>query len=184
MNAWLCMAARYKAKAWLHGPAPFNKFVDFILGENIQVPSLTGEGQMRVLAFELVGTPFGYHKFRGGFSVEFVGFQMRYDTKEVGSQLSVVTGLEIGSSRRRRKGMWWSHVTSRRLGFVFQLLVWMKPHLSPLYAWSAATGSSTIAKLPDTVILTLKCILAELQVESYMVSAARPQTARVSSFAR
>ena len=53
MNAWLCMAARYKAKAWLHGltAAPFNKFVDFILGEkvyNIQVPSLTGEGQMRV----------------------------------------------------------------------------------------------------------------------------------------
>ena len=37
-----------------------------------------------ILAFELIGTPFGYHKFRGGFSVEFVGFQMKYDTKEVG----------------------------------------------------------------------------------------------------
>jgi len=30
-----------------------------------------------VLALEVVGTPFGYHKFRGGFSVEFVGFQMK-----------------------------------------------------------------------------------------------------------
>ena len=53
MNAWLCMAARYKAKSWLHGltAAPFNKFVDFILGEkvyNIQVPSLSGDGQVRV----------------------------------------------------------------------------------------------------------------------------------------
>ena len=53
MYAWLCMAARYKAKAWLHGltAAPFNRFVDFILGEkvyNIQVPSLVGDGQTRV----------------------------------------------------------------------------------------------------------------------------------------
>jgi hypothetical protein len=53
MYAWLCMAARYKAKAWLHGltAAPFNRFVDFILGEkvyNIQVPSLLGDGQTRV----------------------------------------------------------------------------------------------------------------------------------------
>ena len=53
MYAWLCMAARYKAKAWLHGltAAPFNRFVDFILGEkvyNIHVPSLVGDGQTRV----------------------------------------------------------------------------------------------------------------------------------------
>ena len=113
----------------------------------------------------------GYHKFRGGFSVEFVGFQMKYDTKEVGVTI--------------RRGDWLRDwilaaadkqyvVVTRdfaeflgRLGFVSQLLVWMKPHLSPLYAWSAATGSSTVAKLPDTVILTLKYILAELQMESY-----------------
>ena len=27
-----------------------------------------------LLAYEMVGTPFGYHKFKGGFSSEFVGF--------------------------------------------------------------------------------------------------------------
>eukprot|EP00435_Cladocopium_sp_Y103_P010622 s953_g2.t1 len=52
MNAWLCMAARYKAKSWLGlTAAPFNKFVDFILGEtvyNIQVPSMHGDGFQRV----------------------------------------------------------------------------------------------------------------------------------------
>ena len=47
------MAARYRAKAWLHGltPDPFNRFVDFILGDrvyNIQVPSLQGEGVQKV----------------------------------------------------------------------------------------------------------------------------------------
>eukprot|EP00435_Cladocopium_sp_Y103_P018494 s3398_g4.t1 len=37
-----------------------------------------------LLAFELIGTPFGYHKFKGGFSSEFVGFHIRYDLSEVG----------------------------------------------------------------------------------------------------
>ena len=40
-----------------------------------------------ILAFELVGTPFAYHKFRGGFSSEFVGYQLRYDLNEVGISL-------------------------------------------------------------------------------------------------
>lgn len=52
-NAWLCMAARYKAKAWLHNLSAdaFNKFVDYILGERvygIQIPSLSGDSPQRV----------------------------------------------------------------------------------------------------------------------------------------
>eukprot|EP00435_Cladocopium_sp_Y103_P026445 s953_g6.t1 len=131
-----------------------------------------------LLAFELVGTPFAYHKFRGGFSSEFVGYQLRYDLNEVGISL--------------RRGEWlvgWINnaaekrfvVVTRdfaeflgRLGFVSQLLVWLKPHLSPLFAWSAATSSSTVAKLPDAVILTLTYLLAEFKTETYMVSAKRP----------
>lgn len=62
--AWLCMAARYKAKPWLHGLTmdAFTKFVDFILGErvlNIQVPNSSGDAQVKlkpdwavVLSFE------------------------------------------------------------------------------------------------------------------------------------
>lgn len=35
--SWLCMAARYKAKAWLHGLelAHFTRFVEYILGERV-----------------------------------------------------------------------------------------------------------------------------------------------------
>lgn len=63
--AWLCMAARYKAKSWLHGLelAHFTRFVEYILGErvlNIQVPMSTGENATKVkpdwqivLAYEL-----------------------------------------------------------------------------------------------------------------------------------
>ena len=37
-----------------------------------------------LLAYELVGVPFGYHKFKGGLSSDFVGFHLRYDLCEVG----------------------------------------------------------------------------------------------------
>ncbi|CAK9024428.1 Fucoxanthin-chlorophyll a-c binding protein C, partial [Durusdinium trenchii] len=63
MFSWLCMAARFRSKHWLHGltAEPFLKFVDFILGDRvwgIQVPSAAGEAQRVkpdwaiVLAFE------------------------------------------------------------------------------------------------------------------------------------
>ena len=35
-----------------------------------------------------------------------------------------------------------------RLGFVSQVLVWLKPHLSPLYARSAATASGRWGSFP------------------------------------
>eukprot|EP00435_Cladocopium_sp_Y103_P027253 s3393_g6.t1 len=131
-----------------------------------------------ILAFELVGTPFAYHKFRGGFASEFVGYQMRYDLNEVG--ISLRRGEWLVNWMRAAEEKKFVVVTRDfseflgRLGFVSQLLVWLKPHLSPLYAWSAATASSTVAKLPDAVIMTLKYLLAEFELESFMVSAKRP----------
>ena len=132
-----------------------------------------------VLAFELVGTPFAYHKFRGGFASEFVGYQMRYDLNEVG--ISVRRGEWLTKWIRSAEEKRFVVVTRDfaeflgRLGFVAQLLVWLKPHLAPLFAWSAATSASTVAKLPEVVILTLKYLLSEFSVESYMVSARRPK---------
>ena len=61
-----------------------------------------------------------------------------------------------------------------RLGFVSQVLVWIKPHLSPLYAWSGATASGTVGKLPQTVILTMLYLRRQLANVSCMVSAERP----------
>ena len=62
--AWLCMASRYRAKQWLHGLTadPFNKFVEYILGDrvnNLQIPGSSPEQSVRlkpdwaiVLAYE------------------------------------------------------------------------------------------------------------------------------------
>ena len=132
-----------------------------------------------LLAFELVGTPFGYHKFRGGFASEFVGYHLRYDRNEVGITTRRVSWLvDWIQSLEKRKFVVAARDFSEflgRLGFVSQLLVWLKPHLAPLFAWSAVASSGLVGKLPDTVILTLKYIQIELSNESFMVSAQRPK---------
>jgi len=139
-----------------------------------------------ILAYEMVGTPFGYHKFKGGFSSEFVGFHIRYDLSEVGISKKrgdwLVEWIEkVGANKYV--------VASRefveflgRLGFVSQLLTWMKPHLSPLFAWASVTSKGTVGRLPETVILTLLYILHELRAESYLVSVKRPANFDVEVF--
>jgi len=132
-----------------------------------------------LLAFELVGTPFGYHKLRGGFASEFVGYHLRYDRNEVGITTRRGSWLvDWIQSLEKRKFVVAARDFSEflgRLGFVSQLLVWLKPHLAPLFAWSAVASSGLVGKLPDTVILTLKYIQIELSNESFMVSAQRPK---------
>ncbi len=119
-----------------------------------------------VLAFELVGTPFGYHKFKGGLVSNFVGFHLRYDLCQVG----------ISDKRGEWLCGWVDQVSSKnfvvatrdfseflgRLGFVSQLLTWMKPHLAPLYSWAAAVAPGTVGRLPETVILTTLYIASGL----------------------
>ena len=139
-----------------------------------------------ILAYEMVGTPFGYHKFKGGFSSEFVGFHMRYDLSEVG--ISKKRGDWL-VEWIQRAGVNKYVVAARefieflgRLGFVSQLLTWMKPHLSPLFAWASITSKGTVGRLPETVILTLLYILHELRAESYLVSVKRPANFDVEVF--
>ena len=131
-----------------------------------------------LLTYELVGVPFGYHKFHGGLSSDFVGYHLRYDLGQIG----------ISQRRGRWLREWIARVDASkyvvqtrefaeflgRLGFVAQLLTWMKAHLSPLFSWAAATSSGTVAKLPETVILSLKYLLKELSADTYLVSALRP----------
>ena len=139
-----------------------------------------------VLAYELIGTPFGYHKFKGGLSSEFVGFQIRYDLSEVGISMKRGDWLTqwIVNARKNR-----FVVTARdfseflgRLGFVAQLVIWVKPHLAPLFAWAAVTARSTVGKLPDTIILTLGYLEKEFLAESYLVSVRRPRVLAGESF--
>ena len=132
-----------------------------------------------VLAFEMVGTPFGYHKFKGGFASEFVGYHIRYDLSQVGITVKRGDWLVQWILKVRSNGY---VVPARefaeflgRLGFISQLITWLKPHLAPLYAWSAVTARGTVGRLPETIILTLRYIEVQLTTGSYMVSTRWPQ---------
>lgn len=131
-----------------------------------------------VLAFELVGTPFGYLKFRGGYASEFVGFQLRYDLGQVGISCRRGTWLVdwIAKAASNKYVVSVRDFTEflGRLGFVSPLLVWLKPHLAPLYSWAAAVSSGMVGKLPETVILTLIYIAGEMDDNNYLVSVQRP----------
>ncbi len=99
-----------------------------------------------VLAFELIGTPFGYHKFKRGFASNFVGFI--YDLCQVGISEKRSGWLCNWIDQAGGKG----YVVAAqdfseflgRLGFVSQLLTWLKPHLAPLYSWAAAVAPGTV----------------------------------------
>ena len=139
-----------------------------------------------LLAFEVIGTPFGYHKFKGGFSSDFVGFHLRYDRCEVGITekrgtwlVDWIKALEV--KRYVVPSREFSEFLGR-LSFVAQLLTWLKPHLAPLFAWGSVASPGLVGRLPDTVILTLRYILGELSTETFLVSAKRPVYFEVEQF--
>ena len=131
-----------------------------------------------VLAFEMIGTPFGYHKFKGGPTSEFIGYHIRYDTTEVGivpKRGDWLVGWILKAKQNKFVVQARDFVEFLgRLGFVSQVLVWMKPHLSPLFAWAAVVAKGTVGKLPEAIIITLRYIQEELQSGMYMISTRRP----------
>ena len=134
---------------------------------------------MILAAYEVLGTPFSYRKFKGGLSVEFVGFYLDY--KEV--TLGVIT----------RRGEWLLNfiremaqskytISMRRfaeflgrLAFVARVVVWLKPFLSPLYSWSAVLDKGTVATAPKLVRLVLHFIGRQLERCEFRYTCRRPK---------
>ena len=104
---------------------------------------------MLLLAYEILGTPFGYHKFKGGLEVQFVGYELNYLRSTIGISNKRATWLAEFVVNLQRA----SFTTSMRdfneflgrLGFVARVLTWIKPHLAPLYSWSAVVDKFFIA---------------------------------------
>ena len=131
---------------------------------------------MWLACFEMFGTPFAYRKFRGGLT-PFVGYELSYPDQRVG----------ISESRGQWLLKWISEARSAkfvvsvrrfaeflgRLGFVSRLLVWLKAHLAPLYSWRAAVNESAVARMPDTVILTLEYLDLTFRDMTFKIAAAR-----------
>ena len=141
---------------------------------------------MAVLLYEVLGTPFGYHKFSGGVYGEFVGYRLDYGSKLIGVTESRGRWIVKFLEDLRRNG----YVVSMRrfaeflgrLGFTSRVLLWIKPHLAPLYAWSAAVDRGVAAKAPKLVILVCMYLEQQFGNRHYMFSVNRPRVVVGDSF--
>ena len=108
-----------------------------------------------LVAMEMVGTPFSYKKFRGGFSVDYVGYWMDYSRFEIGISEKRSAWLISFIDKMETDG--WLVLARRfqefhgRLGFSAQVLPWLRPLLAPGYAWMAAVGKGSTLKTPELV---------------------------------
>ena len=128
--------------------------------------------------YEALGTPFACKKFSGGIDAQFVGYKLDY--KMVALGINAKRGawlLEFLASLKKDK--FTVHMRRfaeflGRLGFVSRVLCWMKPHLAPLYTWSAALDKGTVATMPKLVRLVCMYIEQQLLAKTFMYSCKRP----------
>ena len=94
---------------------------------------------MTLALFCVQGTPFSDHKWRGGLQVDWVGywidythFRLEISKKRCQWIISSIEGMESSGwlvDVRR------FHELHGRLGFMSQVLLWIRPFLAPGYAW-------------------------------------------------
>ena len=96
------------------------------------------------LALEVVGTPFAYHKFKGGLEVDYIGYHLDYFTWAAG--ISAKRSAWIVEWVSRAEASNWTVVGRQliefigRLNFVTRMLTWLKPFLAPLYDGNLRLG--------------------------------------------
>ena len=122
-----------------------------------------------IAVFEIVGTPFAYHKFAGGLETQFVGYFLDY------------RNVAIGVSSKRGKWLLDFLAEFRRNNFTIHMwrfseflgrLAFLCPSVavgSPLYSWAAALDRSTVVKAPKLVILTCLFLEEQLPEKQFML---------------
>ena len=134
---------------------------------------------MAIAAYEALGTPFGYKKFSGGLDVQFVGYRVDYMNISVG--ISEARGQWLlAFLRELRRDGYTVHVHRfaeflGRLGFTCRVLLWLKPHLAPLYSWASAVSKSTVATAPKLVRLVCMFLEKQFEEQKFMFSCLKPQ---------
>ena len=122
---------------------------------------------MMIAAYEAVGTPFAYRKFRGGLRIDFIGYHLSYDCWAAGLSLKRCEWVTDWIDRAEANG--WMVLgrhfieLAGRLTFVGQVLRWMKPFLTPLHSWAAVLARGTVARMPLLVHIALLYIRKQLR---------------------
>ena len=118
-----------------------------------------------ILFHHVVGVPFSFHKIKGGFDVEWVGYAMDYknfaagifESRSLWLQEAIKTMLDV---RRVNVGDFESFLG--RLGFAAGPLEMIRPFLAFGYAWVHMIPGHACAEIPLAVIIVLKWFLNKL----------------------
>ncbi|CAE7254008.1 unnamed protein product [Symbiodinium microadriaticum] len=141
---------------------------------------------MMIAAYEAIGTPFAYHKFKGGLRIDFIGYHLSYDSWSAGLSEKRCRWVVDWIDRAEANG--WMVLgrhfieLTGRLTFVGQVLRWMKPFLSPLHSWAAVLARGTVARMPLLVHVALVYIRSQLckgrrLLQPALAQAAKPKQA-------
>ena len=108
-----------------------------------------------ITLLEMAGPPLSFHKFRGGFQMDFVGFWVDCTRFEIGMSEKRVAWL-VKFVEELISNEWLVHMRRLqdihgRLGFAAQVLPWIKPMLAPGYSWISAAGRTATLKMPQLV---------------------------------
>eukprot|EP00435_Cladocopium_sp_Y103_P065101 s792_g27.t1 len=141
---------------------------------------------MSLLAYEVMGTPFSYRKFRGGLSVEYVGYQLEYDRTVAGISKKRAAWVIAWIDEAEQNG-WMVQGRSfieftGRMSFIARVVTWLKPFLAPLFAWSSVLARGTVTRVPTMVYITLKFLKEQIQRHGHWVNALAPWKAPRESF--
>ncbi|CAE6925361.1 unnamed protein product [Symbiodinium sp. CCMP2592] len=116
------------------------------------------------------GTPFSEKKWRGGLQLDWVGYWIDYGRFKLG--ISEKRCQWIIRSIEGMEGDGWLvdvrrfHELHGRLGFMSQILIWIRPFLAPGYAWLAVVSKGAVLALPNLIRCTLRFILDRLRAGS------------------
>ena len=129
---------------------------------------------LALLAYEVIGTPFSYAKFKGGITVDFIGYHIAYkgwaagiSDRRAGWIIGWIDDCEAGGWMIAGRRL--TELTGR-LNFVARLLLWMRPFLAPLYAFQAVLNRGTVARAPAMVCIALTFLRSELKKGSRLES--------------
>eukprot|EP00439_Symbiodinium_sp_Y106_P033575 s2721_g4.t1 len=145
---------------------------------------------MMIAAYEAVGTPFAYRKFRGGLRIDFIGYHLSYDCWAAGLSQKRCEWVTDWIDRAEANG--WMVLgrhfieLAGRLTFVGQVLRWMKPFLTRLHSWAAVLARGTVARMPLLVHIALLYIRKQLRKGRHLLQPAlapqpKPQHAFLTS---
>ena len=130
-----------------------------------------------VLLWEAVGTPFSWHKTRGGLEQDWVGYWFDAGRFQVGISARRAAWLADWARQITRDNL----VLMRRfaeglgrLGFAAGVLEWARPFLGPLYAWSAAAPLGAALPPPESVRLVLAWLADQLGQGRRHITCSRP----------